>query len=99
MSVVTTNYRTEFATEGDGIVVDLSEHANKFMQYEDIAADLTQAQESRLVDYVKSAMLCLTIKSHVAMSIGNKRIAHDVYVRPDTTAFREKANSRHSRNQ
>lgn len=92
MSVVTTNYRTEFATEGDGIVVDLSEHANKFMQYEDIAADLTQAQESRLVDYVKSAMLMSYDKisrRHEHWKQADR--AHDVYVRPDTTAFREKA--------
>lgn len=92
MSVVTTNYRTEFAPLSDGIVVDLSEHANKFMQYEDIASDLTQLQESRLVDYVKSAMQMSydKISRRYDHWLQADR-AHDVYVRPDTTAFREKA--------
>lgn len=92
MSVVTTNYRAEFFPEEDGIVVDLSAHANKFMAYEDISADLSQTEETRLVDYVKSAMMMSYDKISRRYDHWKEADrAHDVYVRPDATAFREKA--------
>ena len=75
-----------------GIVVDLSEHAEALVNFEDISSRLTDEQERRIVDYVKSAV-----------NMSHRRIqgryshwreadrAHDVYVRPDATDFREKA--------
>ena len=56
MSLTTTNYRAEYTPLNDGIVVDLSDHANKLLAYEDISSDLSDTQENKLVDYVKSAM-------------------------------------------
>ena len=92
MSVVTTNYRSEFVPESDGIVVDLSAHADKFMKYEDISADLSQQEESRIVDYVKSAMTMSYDKISRRYDHWKEADrAHDVYVRPDATDFREKA--------
>ena len=80
------------AGPNEGIVVDLSEHAERLVNYEDIAPLLTEEQERRIVDYVKSM---------VDMSYNkiSKRYphwreadrAHDVYVPPDATEFREKA--------
>lgn len=74
------------------IVVDLSEHMQRLLNYEDISHLLTAEQESRLCDYVRA----MTQMSYRQIS---KRYdhwleadrAHDVYVRPDATSFREKA--------
>lgn len=76
----------------EGVVVDLSEFAEKLVNYEDIAPMLSDDQERRLVDYVKS----MVDMSHNRI---RKRYdhwkeadrAHDVYVPADTTDFREKA--------
>ena len=85
-------YRAETATSTDGVVVDLSEHMQKLLNYEDISHLLTDEQERRLTEYVKA----MTQMSYRQIS---KRYdhwkeadrAHDVYVRPDATQFREKA--------
>jgi len=77
---------------GEGMVVDLSEFADKLVNYEDIAPLLNDEQERRIVDYVKS----MVDMSHSKI---RKRYdhwkeadrAHDVYVPADTTDFREKA--------
>lgn len=74
------------------VVVDLSDHQNKLLAGEDISDDLTLDQEARLADFMKA---CFEM-SHRQIS---KRYpywdradeAYDVYVRPDATAFREKA--------
>jgi len=66
--------------------------ASALFDYEDISDALSEEQEQRLVDYIKA----LVDLSHSKIS---KRYdhwreadeAHDVYVRPDTTDFREKA--------
>jgi hypothetical protein len=92
MSANMTNYRAEFTPIDDGIVVDLSEHADALMSYEDISSRLTDDQEQRLVNYVKSAM-------QMSYDRISKRYdhwteadrAHDVYVKPGTTKFKEKA--------
>lgn len=76
----------------DGVIVDLSGLAEKLTSYEDISDDLSDEQEQRIVQYVKA---CLDM-SHAKIS---KRYdhwleadrAHDVYVPPGATAFREKA--------
>jgi hypothetical protein len=90
-----TNRYAQYAASGiahDGTIVDLSEHMDAILNYEDISARLTDEQELRLVDWVRSA----TLMSYRKIS---KRYdhwleadrAHDVYVRPDATDFREKA--------
>jgi hypothetical protein len=76
----------------EGIVVDLSEHIDKLVNYDDISHLLTDEQERRISDYVKSMV-------DMSYSRIRKRYdywkeadrAHDVYVPPDTTDFREKA--------
>jgi hypothetical protein len=76
----------------EGIVVDLSEHIDKLVNYDDISHLLTDEQERRITDYVKSMV-------DMSYSRIRKRYdywkeadrAHDVYVPPDTTDFREKA--------
>mgnify|MGYP001553225239 FL=1 len=75
-----------------GMVVDLSAHANKLMAYEDISADLTDEQEDRLVDYVRNCVQLSHSKQRGRYQhwLEADR-AHDVYVPPDATEFREKA--------
>ena len=93
MAITTTNYRAEYLPPADdGIVVDLSEHADRLLNYEDISVNLTEHQEARLVDYVKSAMQMSydRISRRYPHWIEADR-AHDVYVNPDATSFREKA--------
>lgn len=80
------------STSPDHVVVDLSQHMDALSRYDDISDLLTDEQERKLVDYVKNAV-----------SISHSRIsrrydhwreadrAHDVYVPPDATDFREKA--------
>ena len=53
-TTVTTNYRAEYLPGDDGIIVDLSEHADRLMAYEDISSELSEEQEQRLVNYIKS---------------------------------------------
>jgi hypothetical protein len=76
----------------DGIVVDLSEHINKLAAYEDISSDLTEEQERKIVQYVKSClqMSYNKIKNRYDHWREADR-AHDVYVDPSATEFREKA--------
>ena len=88
------SYRNaEYITpHNDGVIVDLSEFAERIVAYDDISADLNEEQERKIVDYVKSM---------VDMSYNKIRgrydhwqeadRAHDVYVKPNTTDFREKA--------
>jgi len=89
---MTQSYKTDAATSPNEIVVDLSEHINKLVAYHDISDDLTEDQESKLVTYVRA---CLNMshrqvsKRYSAWDEADK--AHDVYVRPDSTDFREKA--------
>jgi len=87
-----TNYRAEFTPLNDGIVVDLSEHADALTSYEDIASLLSDEQEQRLVQYVKSAMqMSYDRISRRYDHWKQADRAHDVYVRPDATSFKEKA--------
>jgi hypothetical protein len=79
-------------TPDDYLIVDLSDHMDALSQYGDISSLLTDEQEKRIVQYAKS----LLDMSHSRIS---RRYdywreadrAHDVYVPPDTTQFREKA--------
>jgi hypothetical protein len=86
------SYRTSSASSSDHVVVDLSAHMAKLTAYEDISDDLSEDAERKLVSYIKACMEM----SHARIS---RRYdswreadeAHDVYVRPDATEFREKA--------
>jgi hypothetical protein len=86
------SYRYEpLRSSEDYVVVDLSSHIDALMAYEDIAPRLTEEQEAKIVDYVKQ----LSKMSYDKIS---KRYphwqeadrAHDVYVPPEATKFREK---------
>ena len=84
MTLTTTHYREEYTPLNDGIVVDLSEHANKLLAYEDISSDLTDDQEQKLVDYLKAAMQMSYDRISRRYTHWNEADrAHDVYVRPD----------------
>ena len=89
-----TTYRgsTYQAPPNDGVIVDLSEFAERIVAYEDIAQHLSQEQEMKIVDYVKSMvdMSYNKIKSRYSYWKEADR-AHDVYVPSETTNFREKA--------
>jgi hypothetical protein len=76
----------------EGIVVDLSEHIDKLVNYDDISHLLNEEQERRITDYVKSMvdMSYSRIRRRYDYWKEADR-AHDVYVPPDTTDFREKA--------
>jgi hypothetical protein len=92
MAINNVNYRAEFTPSDDGIVVDLSDHAEKLMSYDDISIDLTDDQEQRLVSYAKSAMQMSYDRVSQRYSHWKQADrAHDVYVKPDATKFREKA--------
>lgn len=92
MALTSTNYRADYVPDGDGIVVDLSDHADALMAYDDISARLTEDQEQRIVDYVRSAMqMSYDRISRRYDHWKQADRAHDVYVKPDATAFREKA--------
>lgn len=76
----------------DGIVVDLSRFASKLEAMEDISEGLTDEENNRLVEYVRECM-------RMSYSRISKRYdhwrqadrAHDVWVPPEATRFREKA--------
>ncbi len=92
MALTTTNYRGEYVPDDDGIIVDLSAHADALMAYEDISSRLTEDQEQRIVDYVKAAMQMSydrISRRHEHWRQADR--AHDVYVDPHATQFREKA--------
>lgn len=76
----------------EGVVVDLSEHAERIVAYEDISHLLTDEQERRIVDYVKSMLDMSYFKIRRRYDHWKEADrAHDVYVPPDATEFREKA--------
>ena len=73
-------------------VVDLSQHMNKLLAYQDISDDLTDEQEKRVVDYVRNMLKMSHDK--ISRRYDHWREAdraHDVYVPADATKFREKA--------
>ena len=73
------------------VIVDLSEHQNALMSYDDISDMLTEEQETKLIDYVRACMKM----SHDRISRRYQHWkdadrAHDVWVPADATKFREK---------
>lgn len=80
------------AGPNEGVVVDLSEFAEQLVAYEDISHLLNEEQERRIVDYVKSMVDMSYHKIRKRYDHWKEADrAHDVYVRPDATDFREKA--------
>jgi hypothetical protein len=73
-------------------VADLSQHIQALAAFEDVADRLTQDQEKRLVDFVKtiSGMSYKSISRRYSAWAEADR-AHDVYVPSDSTDFRTKA--------
>jgi len=87
------NYRTTLNSPlGDEVIVDLSQHAHKLTAYEDISDDLTEEQEVKIVEYIRtiSQMSYDRISKRYDHWLEADR-AHDIYVPPDSTEFREKA--------
>lgn len=86
------NYRARSATSETGLIVDLSGFREALESYSDISPMLNDEQEQRLVDYGK-AMLQMSHDS-ISKRYSHWKLAdraHDVYVPPETTEFREKA--------
>lgn len=85
-------YKKPIQTGPDDIVVDLSSHFRALQSYEDISDLLDAEQEQKLVDYCRA---CIEMshaqirKRYDSWTAADK--AHDVYVDPDETDFREKA--------
>ena len=76
----------------EGVVVDLSAFAERLVNYEDISAELSEEQERRIVDYIKSMVDMSYFKIRKRYDHWREADrAHDVYVPADTTNFREKA--------
>ena len=76
----------------DGQILDLSMHANKLLSNQDIAIDLTDDQNSRLVEYIRE--IERMSYSRISRRYDHWKLAdraHDVYVPAEATRFREKA--------
>lgn len=84
------NYRDIRQSE-DHLIVDLSEHVNALMDYNDISDLLTDEQERKLIDFIRacSKMSWDRIRRRYDHWRDADR-AHDVWVPADTTKFREK---------
>ena len=85
-------YKNQPYSAEQDLVVDLSDHTEALMQYEDISDMLTEDQETKLIDYVRAC----TKMSHQRISGRYQHWqdadrAHDVWVPADSTKFREKA--------
>jgi len=94
MATNTSGYRSaEYnLSDREGIIVDLSEFAEQIVAYEDISDLLSEDQENRIVDYVKSMMDMSYNKIRKRYDHWKEADrAHDVYVPANTTDFREKA--------
>ena len=76
----------------DRVIVDLSKYVEPLVDYQDISHLLSDEEERRLVDYVKS---CVDMSySRISRRYDHwteADRAHDVYVPTNTTEFREKA--------
>lgn len=73
-------------------IADLTDLAQPLLDYEDIAPGLSDKQETRLVEYVRACFKLshqFISRRYDAWQEADR--AHDVYVNPDATAFREKA--------
>jgi hypothetical protein len=90
-ALATAYYRDQVLGDDD-VIIDLSRHMDKLTQYEDISDDFTIEEETRIVEFVKQ---CMEMSHHKISKRYSHWLeadrAHDVYVPPDATQFREKA--------
>jgi|GEM_PF-1799599 len=93
-AVSSTSYRSIPAetVNHDAVVVDLSRFADQLVNYEDISHLLSEDEEQKLVAYIKAChdMSHSRISRRYDHWLEADR-AHDVWVPPEATAFREKA--------
>ena len=85
------DYKSDLTIPQRDVVVDLSNLAEKLMNYDDISDMLSEDQEQKLVNYVHS----ISKMSHDRISRRydhwrDADRAHDVWVPADSTKFREK---------
>jgi hypothetical protein len=86
------SYRTDIHQAPSDTIIDLAPHWNKLSNYEDISDDLSEEDENKIVDYVRACgKLSHSRISRRYDSWRDADRAHDVYVPPNTTDFREKA--------
>ena len=84
-------YKTD-GIDPSEVIVDLSPHINALMAYDDISDLLTEEQEKKICSYVQA----MGRMSHDKVSQRYPQWqradeAHDIYVPPEATKFREKA--------
>lgn len=85
-------YRSSVVTSEEGMIADLSRLGQALIDYEDISPHLTDDEEKRIVDYVRAiAKMSYDKISRRHSHWDEADRAHDVYVPPDATKFREKA--------
>lgn len=87
------SYRNSaYINDPSEVIVDLSRLSTPLLNYEDISDLLSETEETRLVEYVQ-AMLNMSHDriSRRYSSWQEADNAHDVYVSPEATRFREKA--------
>lgn len=86
------NYRTDQSPFPDaGVIVDLSDRVDALLGYQDLSDTLSAEEETKLVQYIK-AMMQMSY-DRVSRRYSHWREAdraHDVWVPPDATKFREK---------
>lgn len=80
------------STMKDGIIADLSKYGQQLIDGDDITEFISESEQAKIVDFVKSSfdMSYDRIKNRYPHWDEADK-AHDVYVRPDATRFREKA--------
>lgn len=85
------DYRNSQKNLSDYVIVDLLKHERKLMSYEDISDDLSPDDERKIVEYVRSlGKMSYDKISRRYDAWREADRAHDVYVPPETTRFREK---------
>jgi len=84
-------YKTDSADPNE-VIVDLSPHINALMSYDDISDFLSEEDEKKICAYVQAMGRMSYDKVSQRYSEWDKADqAHDVYVPPEATKFREKA--------
>ena len=79
-------------TSPSEVIVDLSRLAEPLLNYEDLSDLITESEEKKLVDYVRAMLEMSYDRIQPRYSSWQEADrAHDVWVPPDATRFREKA--------
>ena len=72
------NYKNQTADKND-IICDLSQHMNKLTEYQCISDDLTDEQESKLIDYIRAASKMSFERISRRSTIGKMQIEHTMF--------------------